>query len=212
MQNRKTFTEILLLRQERKNFLHRVITGDEDWIYFESPKCKKSSLLFNEASTPTAQESLVRSKKNCVLWASGRNCQCILLPTTTCLYKSSIAQKRQKWYNRYNWFYSTITLRANYWDMVQDTIQVLKWDLLFIRRIHQTCSFWLLFFPIDGVCLHWTTLIRFQRSSKLVECMVSVQRRVILPQRWQRFVSGERRSISYSFLFVFPLRFSIFAR
>ena len=33
--------QILLARQKRKSFLHRIVTG-EKWIYFQNPKRKKS--------------------------------------------------------------------------------------------------------------------------------------------------------------------------
>jgi len=32
-ENRKTTCEILLARYKRKSFLHRIVTGDEKWIY-----------------------------------------------------------------------------------------------------------------------------------------------------------------------------------
>jgi len=41
MENRRTTFEILFLRHERKSFLHRIVTADEKWIYFENPKRKK---------------------------------------------------------------------------------------------------------------------------------------------------------------------------
>jgi len=37
MERRHTF-QILLARQKRKSFLHRIVTGDEKWIYFQNPK------------------------------------------------------------------------------------------------------------------------------------------------------------------------------
>ncbi|EFN88466.1 hypothetical protein EAI_17570, partial [Harpegnathos saltator] len=41
-ENRKTTCEMLLARYKRKSFLHRIMTGDEKWIYFENPKRKRS--------------------------------------------------------------------------------------------------------------------------------------------------------------------------
>ena len=41
-ENRKTTCDMLLARYERKSFLHRIVTGDEKWIYFENPKRKRS--------------------------------------------------------------------------------------------------------------------------------------------------------------------------
>ncbi|KAK1328696.1 hypothetical protein QTO34_012271 [Cnephaeus nilssonii] len=42
MENRKVISKMLLQRHERKSFLHRIVTGDEKWIYFENPKRTKS--------------------------------------------------------------------------------------------------------------------------------------------------------------------------
>ena len=38
MEKRKTVCEVLLSRHERKSFLHRIVTGNEKWIYFENAK------------------------------------------------------------------------------------------------------------------------------------------------------------------------------
>jgi len=42
MERRQNTYQILLARQKRKSFLHRIVTGDEKWIYFQNPKRKKS--------------------------------------------------------------------------------------------------------------------------------------------------------------------------
>jgi len=41
-ENRKITCEMLLTRYKRKSFLHRIVTGDEKWIYFENSKHKRS--------------------------------------------------------------------------------------------------------------------------------------------------------------------------
>jgi len=42
MKRRQNTCQILLARQKRKLFLHRIVTGDEKRIYFQNPKRKKS--------------------------------------------------------------------------------------------------------------------------------------------------------------------------
>ena len=42
IKRRKTTREILFDRFKRQSFLHRIVTGDEKWIYFDNPKRKKS--------------------------------------------------------------------------------------------------------------------------------------------------------------------------
>jgi len=54
-ENRKTTCEMLLAK--RKSFLHRIVTGDEKWIYFENPKCKRSWVTPGEPSTSTARSN-----------------------------------------------------------------------------------------------------------------------------------------------------------
>ena len=42
LENQKVISGMLLQRHERKSFLHRILTGDEKWTYFENRKCTKS--------------------------------------------------------------------------------------------------------------------------------------------------------------------------
>jgi len=37
-ERRQNTCQILLARQKRKSFLHRIVTSDEKWIYFQNPK------------------------------------------------------------------------------------------------------------------------------------------------------------------------------
>ena len=47
-ENRKTTCEMLLARYKRKSFLHRIVIGDEKWIYFENSKRKRSWITSGE--------------------------------------------------------------------------------------------------------------------------------------------------------------------
>ena len=47
--------QILLARQKRKSFLHRIVTGDEKWIYFQNPKRKKSWIDSAQPSTSSSR-------------------------------------------------------------------------------------------------------------------------------------------------------------
>jgi len=73
--------EQLIQRQQRKGFLHRIVTGDEKRIFYDNPNKKKyytkpgQSLLSIWTLTP-AEHSwfedtlyLVGSKESCLLWA-----------------------------------------------------------------------------------------------------------------------------------------------
>ena len=60
---------MLLARYKRKSFLHRIVTGDEKWIYFENPKRKRSWVFPGEPSTSTARPNRYEWKTMfCVWW------------------------------------------------------------------------------------------------------------------------------------------------
>ncbi|KAG5321128.1 MOS1T transposase, partial [Pseudoatta argentina] len=50
--------ELLLQRQKRKGFLHRIVTGDEKWIHYDNPKCRKSWGKPGHASTSSAKPNI----------------------------------------------------------------------------------------------------------------------------------------------------------
>ena len=69
MERRKNTCEILLERYKRKSFLHRIVTGDEKWIYFENPKRKKSWVDPGAPSTPIIRPNRFgRKTMLCVWW------------------------------------------------------------------------------------------------------------------------------------------------
>ncbi|KAG5327738.1 MOS1T transposase, partial [Pseudoatta argentina] len=54
--------ELLLQRQRRKDFLHRIVTGDEKWIHYDNPKRRKSWGKPGHASTSSQNQiSMARS-------------------------------------------------------------------------------------------------------------------------------------------------------
>lgn len=68
-ENRKTTCEILHARYKKKSFLHRIVTGDEKWIYFENPKRKKSYVKRGQRATSTPRPNRFGQKAMlCVFW------------------------------------------------------------------------------------------------------------------------------------------------
>ena len=60
--------ELLLQRQKRKGFLHRIVTGDEKWIHYDNPKHRKSCEELGHASTSSAKPNIQGSRLLLYIW------------------------------------------------------------------------------------------------------------------------------------------------
>lgn len=68
MEKRKTICENLLQRQKRKGFLHRILTGDEKWIYYENPKRKKAWVKPGEPGPSQPKRDIHCAKVMLCIW------------------------------------------------------------------------------------------------------------------------------------------------
>jgi len=54
--------------KKERSFLHRIVTGDEKWIYFQNPKRKKSLIDPAQLSTSSSRLNRFGRKMLCVWW------------------------------------------------------------------------------------------------------------------------------------------------
>nr|AAC16610.1 transposase [Drosophila simulans]AAC16611.1 transposase [Drosophila simulans]AAC16615.1 transposase [Drosophila simulans] len=143
MERRKNTCEILLSRYKRKSFLHRIVTGDEKWIFFVNPKRKKSYVDPGQPATSTARPNRFGKKTMlCVWWdQSGVIYYELLKPgetVNTARYQQqlinlnrALQRKRPEYQKRQH---KVIFLHDNAPShtarAVRDTLETLNWEVL----------------------------------------------------------------------------------
>lgn len=142
-ENRKTICEMLLQRQSRKGFLHRIVTGDEKWIHYDNPKRKKAWVKPGEPG-PSQPKRDIHSDKVmlCIWWdMKGVIYHELLKPSETITgdvyrrqlmrLKRAIEEKRPEWDNRHD---KIILLhdnaRPHIAQPVKNYLKRLKWEVL----------------------------------------------------------------------------------
>ena len=68
VERRFCMSEMLLDRHKKKSFLHRIVTGDEKWIHYDSPKCKKSYVKPGQPAKSTAKPNIHGAKVMRCIW------------------------------------------------------------------------------------------------------------------------------------------------
>jgi len=58
----------LLSRFKRKDFLHKIVTGDEKWVFYDNPKKRKSWVNPDEPSISTAKSNIHGKKILLCIW------------------------------------------------------------------------------------------------------------------------------------------------
>jgi [histone H3]-lysine36 N-dimethyltransferase SETMAR len=142
-EQRRTTCELLLERQQRKSFMHRIITGDEKWIYFDNPKRKHS--WTDPGKTPKLiSKANIHGKKVllCIWWdQKGILYYELLKPGQTVTgdrYNEQLTKlnqqlmiKRPEWTTRHE---RPILLhdnaRPHVGKQVKEALQEMKWEVL----------------------------------------------------------------------------------
>lgn len=68
IERRITICDVLLQRQKRKSFLHRIITGDEKWIRYDNPKRKAAWVMPGEPGPSTPKQNIHGVKVMLCIW------------------------------------------------------------------------------------------------------------------------------------------------
>lgn len=142
-ENRRTMCELLLERQQRKSFMHRIITGDEKWIYFDNPKRKRSWTDPGKAPKLTPKPNIHGKKVLLCIWWDQKGILYyeLLKPgetVTATRYQDQliklnrkVAAKRPEWATRHE---CPILLhdnaRPHVAKLVRNAINDLKWEVL----------------------------------------------------------------------------------
>ena len=141
---RRFFTcEQLLQRQNRKGFLHRIVTGDEKWIRYDNPKRRKSWGKPGHASTSTAKPNIHGKKLMlCIWWDQlGVIHYELLQPNETITgerYQQQLMQlsralklKRPQYAKRHDKvIFQYDNARPHVAKVVKETLEAIQWDVL----------------------------------------------------------------------------------
>lgn len=143
IEKRKTICEILLGRQQRKGFLHRIITGDEKWIYFDNPKRRKTICDPGQPSKSTPKRNIHGKKALLCIWwdqkgviyhellKSGQTVTGDLYREQMIRLSRALHEKRPEYETRQH---KIILLhdnaRPHVAKVVKETLEALRWEVL----------------------------------------------------------------------------------
>ena len=163
---RRFFTcEQLIQRQQRKSFLHRIVTGDEEWIFYDNPKKKKyyawSIVAINFNINTMADDSKIML---CIWWNQKDLVYYELLKPgdfiTDDRYRlqlirlsRALREKRPEYEQRHN---KVILLHDNARPYVAKVVKKYLGCFTTPAVFSGHCSFWLLVAPKDAASHRFT--------------------------------------------------------
>lgn len=141
---RRFFTcEQLLQRQNRKGFLHRIVTGDEKWIHYDNPKQKTAYVKRGQLAPSTSKQDIHGFKVMLCIWWDQKGVVYyeLLEPNETITgdryrlqlmrLSRALREKRPEYEQRHN---KVILLhdnaRPHVAQVVKTYLETLKWDVL----------------------------------------------------------------------------------
>ena len=143
IERRLVTCEMLLQRQERKGFLHRIITGDEKWIHYDNPKRKLAWVKPGEPGPSTPKRNIHGSKVMLCIWWDMRGVVYyeLLKPSETInsqryrlqliRLKQAIQEKRPEWRDRHEkLILQHDNARPHVGQPVRTYLEGVKWEVL----------------------------------------------------------------------------------
>lgn len=143
IERRLVTCEMLLARQRSKSFLHRIITGDEKWVYYDNPKRRKSWVSRGEASTSVPKRNIHGSKIMLCIWWDQKGVLYyeLLKPSETITgdrYRQQLIKlnravqlKRPQYADRHGKvIFQHDNARPHVHKSVKETLESFKWELL----------------------------------------------------------------------------------
>lgn len=212
IERRKVTSEILLARQKRKSFLHRIITGDEKWIYFDNPKRRKTICDPGQSSKATPKNNIHGKKALLSIWWDQKGVIHHELlkqgeTVTGELYRDQIIrlaevmrEKRPEYEKRQH---KVILLhdnaRPHVTKRVQETLELLRWEVLPHAAYSPDCA------PSD---YHLFRSMAHSLSEKRFKSLEEVEKWLIdwiatkdadffyrgihqLPEKWTKVISND---------------------
>lgn len=142
-EQRLTTCNILIDRNKKKSFLHRIITGDEKWIYFSNPKRKRSWVDPGQVTKSIAKRNIHMKKALLCIWwdqngvlyyellKAGETVNANRYEQQLMRLQQEITVKRPEWADRHG---KVILLhdnaRPHVAKSVAEAIRQLKWEVL----------------------------------------------------------------------------------
>lgn len=141
--NRLTVCEMLLQRQKRKSFLHRIVTADEKWIHYDNPKPPKAWVRPGEPTPSTPKQNIHGSKVMLCIWWDQKGVVFyeLLKPRQTInaeLYQQqlnkvsrALREKRPEYAKRHDKvIFQHDNARPHVAKRVKETLEAFGWDVL----------------------------------------------------------------------------------
>jgi len=181
-----------------------VVTGDENWIYYDNPK-KKKWWGPGHASTSTVKLNIHGKKLMLFIWwdqlgvvyyelLKPKTITGTLCRTQLMRLSRALKEKRAHYYSRHD---KIILLHDNVRPYVAVSVktylEIFKWEIL-LAVFSRHCSFRLPLVPIDDAWPVWAAFLIVWRYQKLYRWLNSLKRWSVFPMRFPHATKKMKKS------------------